>query len=169
MTALIDALGAHKGIVCAIGAGGKKSVLYQLAREHPGRFALTATVHNTVFPEDLPVETVIEEDAALHERVLAVDSSRSVAYACPSTKPGRHAGASPETIRSLHETGHFDATLVKADGARMRWRASLRCWPARISSFLWYRREPSESRSVSAWRIGPSGLRKSLAWRRGKP
>ena len=121
MTALIDALGAHKGIVCAIGAGGKKSVLYQLAREHPGRFALTTTVHNTVFPDDLPVEVVIDEDAALRERVLAVDSSRSVAYACPSAKPGRHAGASPETIRSLHEAGHFDATLVKADGARMRW------------------------------------------------
>ena len=119
MTALIDALGAHKGIVCAIGAGGKKSVLYQLAREHPGRFALTTTVHNTVFPDDLPVEVVIDEDAALRERVLAVDSSRSVAYACPSGKPGPHAGAS--TIRSLHEAGHFDATLVKADGARMRW------------------------------------------------
>jgi probable selenium-dependent hydroxylase accessory protein YqeC len=83
MTALIDALEARKGIVCAVGAGGKKSVLYQLA--------------------------------------LASGSSGSFAYACPSTKPGRHAGVSATTIRSIHEDGRFDATYVKADGARMRW------------------------------------------------
>ena len=81
MTALIDALGAHSGIVCAVGAGGKKSVLYQLAREHCGRFALTATVHTTTFPDDLPVEPVIDDDTALHDCVLSVDAKRSVAYA----------------------------------------------------------------------------------------
>ena len=121
MTTLIDALGAHSGIVCATGAGGKKSVLYQLAREHPGRFALTATVHTTIFPDDLPVESVIDDDAALRERVLSADASRSVAYACPSTKPGRYAGVPADIIRSLHDSGGFAATLVKADGARMRW------------------------------------------------
>ena len=121
MTMLIDALGAHSGVVCAVGAGGKKSVLYQLAREHPGRFALTATVHTTVFPDDLPAESVIDDSPALRERVLSVDASRSVAYACPSTKPGRHAGVPADTIRSLHDSGRFAATFVKADGARMRW------------------------------------------------
>ena len=121
MTALLDALQAHEGIVCAVGAGGKKSVLYQLAREHPGRLALTATVHTTEFPADLGVDQVIDEDANLRARVLAADPSRSVAYACPSSKPGRHAGASPETIRAIHDAGVFAATFVKADGARMRW------------------------------------------------
>ena len=121
MTALIDALDARSGIVCAVGAGGKKSVLYQLAREHRGRFALTATVHTTSFPDDLSVASVIDEEAALSRRIMSVDSSRSVAYACPSNKPGRHAGVSAATIRSIHESGRFDATYVKADGARMRW------------------------------------------------
>jgi probable selenium-dependent hydroxylase accessory protein YqeC len=121
MTALIDALGARAGIVCAVGAGGKKSVLYQLAREHPGRYALTATVHTTQFPDDLPVAAVVDDEDALHARVLSLDSSRCVAYACPSKKPGRHAGVSADTIRALHEAGQFEATFVKADGARMRW------------------------------------------------
>jgi probable selenium-dependent hydroxylase accessory protein YqeC len=121
VTALLDALQAHEGIVCAVGAGGKKSVLYQLAREHPGRLALTATVHTTEFPADLGVDQVIDEDASLRARVLAADPSRSVAYACPSSKPGRHAGASPATIRAIHDAGIFAATFVKADGARMRW------------------------------------------------
>jgi len=119
--ALLDALQAHEGIVCAVGAGGKKSVLYQLAREHPGRLALTATVHTTEFPADLGVDQVIDEDANLRARVQVADPSRSVAYACPSSKPGRHAGASPATIRAIHDAGIFAATFVKADGARMRW------------------------------------------------
>ena len=121
VTALIDVLDARSGIVCAVGAGGKKSVLYQLAREHAGRFALAATVHTTVFPDDLSVEAVIDEETALLERVLSVDTSRPVAYACPSSKPGRYAGVSAAMIQSIHERGRFDATFVKADGARMRW------------------------------------------------
>ena len=100
MTALIDALEAREGIVCAVGAGGKKSVLYQLAREHRGRFALTATVHTTVFPDDLGLQQIIDEDANLARRLRAADPARCVAYACPSSKPGRHAGASPATIRA---------------------------------------------------------------------
>jgi probable selenium-dependent hydroxylase accessory protein YqeC len=121
MTALIDALEAHQGIICAVGAGGKKSVLYRLAREHPGRVALTATVHTTEFPADLGFDLVIDADAKLQQSLLAADTSRSVAYACPSSKPGRHAGASPATIRTIHDAGGFAVTLVKADGARMRW------------------------------------------------
>jgi probable selenium-dependent hydroxylase accessory protein YqeC len=121
VTALIDALDAREGIICAVGAGGKKSVIYQLAREHPGRLALTATVHTTVFPDDLGLQTIIDDDANLAAQVAAADPECSVAYACPSDKPGRHAGAAPETIRAIHDAGGFAATLVKADGARMRW------------------------------------------------
>jgi probable selenium-dependent hydroxylase accessory protein YqeC len=121
MTALIDALGAREGIVCAVGAGGKKSVLYQLVREHPGHVALTATVHNTEFPADLDVQQIIDDDENLRARLRQAAGLRSVAYACPSSKAGRHAGASPATIRAIHDEGGFAATYVKADGARMRW------------------------------------------------
>lgn len=121
MTSLIDALDVREGVICAVGAGGKKSVIYQLAREHPGRVALTATVRTTVFPDDLGLQPIIDDDANLEARVAGADRDRSVAYACPSSKPGRHAGAMPATIRAIHDAGGFDATLVKADGARMRW------------------------------------------------
>ena len=40
---LLDLLGARSGIVCAVGAGGKKTVLQHLAAAHPGRVAMTAT------------------------------------------------------------------------------------------------------------------------------
>lgn len=120
-SALIEELNAYRGIVCAVGAGGKKSVLHQLIREHAGHVALTTTVHMTEFPEDLPVERIIDEEAALVDRVVAAARAGSVAYACPSQKAGRYSGVSPATIRSIHEEAGFDASFVKADGARMRW------------------------------------------------
>jgi probable selenium-dependent hydroxylase accessory protein YqeC len=121
LPALIDLLEVREGIVCAVGAGGKKSVLYQLVREHPGRVGLTTTVHTTEFPADLAIEEIIDDEPTLQDRVLASGESRSVAYACPSSKPGRHAGVSVAAIKSIHDEGGFAATFVKADGARMRW------------------------------------------------
>ena len=59
MNDLLDVLEAREGIVCAIGAGGKKSTLYALARHHPGKVAITATVYNTFFPADLDAVEVI--------------------------------------------------------------------------------------------------------------
>ncbi len=38
---LLDLLDARAGIVCAVGAGGKKSLLRHLATAHPGRVAIT--------------------------------------------------------------------------------------------------------------------------------
>ena len=122
MNALIDVLEAREGLVCAVGAGGKKSVLYQLVHEHPGAVALTATVRTTEFPAELALQQIIADDANLREQLrAAAGRSRQIAYACPSAKPGRHSGVSPETIRAIHDDGAFAATYVKADGARMRW------------------------------------------------
>lgn len=126
MSDLVDLLQARSGIVCAIGAGGKKTTLYALTRRHPGRLALTTTVQNTFFPDDLPVETVLDSADAITRRVRAVPAGSSVAYACLGRKPGRHAGLEPAEIERIHAECGFDVTLVKADGARMRWIKSPR-------------------------------------------
>ncbi len=120
-TGLIDALEAHSGIVCAIGAGGKKTLLYTLARVHPGRVAVTATVHNPFFPESLEATEVVDRAEALEARLEALGDTRLVAYACVGRKAGRNAGVDPSLIRRFHDSRGFDLTLVKADGARMRW------------------------------------------------
>ena len=120
MTDLIDVLQARTGIVCAIGAGGKKTTMYALARRHPGRVAITATVHIPLFPEGL-AERVIEPEERLDAGLANVAGLRRIAYACPANKPDRHAGVAAGLIRRLHEAHGFDLTLVKADGARMRW------------------------------------------------
>jgi probable selenium-dependent hydroxylase accessory protein YqeC len=118
---LVDLLQARSGIVCAIGAGGKKTTLYALTRRHPGRLALTTTVQNTFFPDDLPVETVLDDAGSLARRVAALPRTAGVAYACRGRKSGRHAGVEPAEIERIHRECGFDVTLVKADGARMRW------------------------------------------------
>jgi len=117
---LLDLLDARSGVVCAVGAGGKKSLLGHLATSHPGRVAITATVFTTYFQENIGFGVAIEPDADLPAAVAKLDPARSVAYACPGDKPGRRAGASPATIERIHREGGFAATYVKADGARMR-------------------------------------------------
>ncbi len=117
---LLDLLEAREGIVCAVGAGGKKSLLNLLATAHPGRVAITATVFTTYVHEHLGFEVAIAPDADLPAAVARLDPTRSVVYACPGDKPGRRAGASAATIGRIHREGRFVATYVKADGARMR-------------------------------------------------
>lgn len=119
--ALLDALAARTGIVCAVGAGGKKTTLNALARAHAGRVGLTATVFTALFPRRLEAENVVTDAADLADRVAAAaDRARRVAWARPSEKSGRVAGIEPDEVAACHAAGGFDVTLVKADGARMR-------------------------------------------------
>jgi probable selenium-dependent hydroxylase accessory protein YqeC len=117
---LLDLLDARSGVVCAVGAGGKKSLLKHLATSHPGRVAITATVFTTYFQENLGFAVAIDDDTRLPAVVANLDPARSVAYACPGDKPGRRAGASAATVERIHRECGFAATYVKADGARMR-------------------------------------------------
>lgn len=119
-TSLLDLLEARSGVVCAVGAGGKKSLLKHLATTHPGRVAITATVFTTYFQENLGFAVAIEDDERLPAAVARLDPALSVAYACPGDKPGRRAGASAATVERIHRECGFAATYVKADGARMR-------------------------------------------------
>lgn len=118
---LLDLLEARTGVVCATGAGGKKSLLRRLAAAHPRRVALTATVFLAHVPEEAGFSTVVAADADLPGAVARCGPATRVVYACPSEKPDRWAGVSPAIIERIHRDGGFAATYVKADGARMRW------------------------------------------------
>lgn len=118
---LAELLEAREGIVCAVGAGGKKSVLYALAAEHGGRVAFTTTVHTLPPPEDLfPVRRLAPPDELARELAEFRDERR-LAYASPGDKPGRWAAVPGTHVATLHAELARDLTLVKADGARMRW------------------------------------------------
>jgi probable selenium-dependent hydroxylase accessory protein YqeC len=118
---LLDLMDASSGIVCAVGAGGKKSLLHHLARHHPGRVAITGTVVTPHFPAALGFAAAIAPPGALAGAVAALDTRLGAAYACPHERDDRHAGVPPELIERIHREQGFAATYVKADGARMRW------------------------------------------------
>lgn len=122
---LLDLLAAREGLVCVVGAGGKKSTLYRLAEAHLAvgttRAALTCTVMMGPPPRALAGERLVAPSDTLAERVPRLaEAHRLVIYARPSTKPGRIAGPPLELIEELHRRGDFAVTLIKADGARMR-------------------------------------------------
>ena len=117
----LDLFHARHGIVCAVGAGGKKSTLYDLVARHPGRVALTATVFMTHFPAHLGLRSVIAGEADLADQLAPHTDTSRLGFAAPSKKPDRYAGISPELVSRLHMDTGRDATFVKADGARMRW------------------------------------------------
>lgn len=119
--ALLDLLQVRSGLVCAAGAGGKKTTLYRLARIHPGRVGLSATVFTLRFPRNLGARVVLASDSEIRSQVVAAAREhRKVAFAHPSDKRGRVAGLTPARLAECHRAGRFDVTLVKADGARMR-------------------------------------------------
>jgi len=117
---LVEILAAGSGIVCLVGAGGKKSTIYRLVSRSAGRVAVTATVHTPPFRKRLVAETLIAPGAELKARVAGAGDSRVVAYACPSDKRARLAGVDPGLVVDIHRSCGFDVTLVKADGARLR-------------------------------------------------
>lgn len=130
--AFIDTLEARCGIVAVVGAGGKKSTLHRLIQAHrivgTRRIALTTTVKMARAAASPEMQVIVGTGA---EVLAAVRSDReaatSVLVAAPSTATGRLsgpirlAGIAPDLIQRLHAEGRFDVTLVKADGARMRW------------------------------------------------
>ena len=119
---LSEALEIGAGIVCVVGAGGKKSTLYRLASELEGRIALTATTLMARFPATLEAHVIVSDVKDTEARVLsAAADHRIVGYAHPAPEhPGRIGGVSPDLVTSIHQHGGFETTLVKADGARRR-------------------------------------------------
>jgi probable selenium-dependent hydroxylase accessory protein YqeC len=122
---LLDALAARRGLICAVGAGGKKTTLYRLAEAHlaagTARIGLTCSVTMAPPPKWLG-EPVIAEGADLRGALDRLGRDRRlVVYAEPSPKPGRIGGVPPAELARLHDEHEFGVTLIKADGARMRW------------------------------------------------
>lgn len=120
MSELAQALGLRGGIVAAIGAGGKKSVLNELAAGASGRLAWTGTVFTARPPRWTGVEVHVGPEDELLGLAGKLSGSGRHAFLLPSEKTGRYGGMSVTGVDRLHQAGGFDFTLVKADGARMR-------------------------------------------------
>lgn len=120
MTILLRALGITQGIVAVVGAGGKKSLMYAIAAETPGRVAWTSTVYTPRPPRWTGMQVNVDSPVELVRQAGIESEARVRAFLSPAAKTGRMAGLATEQVEALHAAGEFDLTLVKADGARMR-------------------------------------------------
>ena len=117
---LLEIFNAGSGIICCVGAGGKKTTMFRLAYEHPGRVGITATSHIEYFPRTLAATKYIDAESGLLNKVKHDRNSRVIAFARPSERKGRHAGINLELVQKFRQEGSFDLLLIKADGARSR-------------------------------------------------
>jgi probable selenium-dependent hydroxylase accessory protein YqeC len=139
---LSEALAAETGLVCVVGAGGKKTTLYALADRLDGtvgtdgrtvgtdersrtaeadrrnRPVVTATVRIPIFDSEV-AEVVVTEDpvAALQE---AEADSWPLGLVPEREREDRYRGYDPQVVAELADA-HSGPVLVKADGARTRW------------------------------------------------
>lgn len=111
---------AAEGVVCAVGAGGKKSTLYALA-ERLDRAVVTATVRIPPFAEYV-ADLVVTEDPAAAIRA-ADEGGWPLGVVPEQERPDRYLGYDTEVVETMAAAAadrDVDAVLVKADGARMR-------------------------------------------------
>lgn len=112
---LVEAVGAADGMVCVVGAGGKKTTLYALA-DRAERTVVTATVRIPIFDNQV-ADVVVTDDP----RAALADATEWPLGVVPEReRTNRYRGYDPEDVARLAETDAADVVLVKADGARTR-------------------------------------------------
>ncbi len=116
---LAVALSATRGIVCLVGAGGKKTTMYALARAHPGRVLLSSTSHMYEYDRDKVDIALTLADPT--EPLPDFTQHRVVAIAAATDTRKRVGGLEAQQIQNIYAKGHFDLCIIKADGARARW------------------------------------------------
>lgn len=104
------------GLVCLVGAGGKKTTLYALAAR-ADRAVVTASVRIPIFDPHVGEVVVTEEPLTALEN--PADRSWPLGLVPEREFEDRYRGYDPETVAEL-AAAHDGPVLVKADGARMR-------------------------------------------------
>jgi probable selenium-dependent hydroxylase accessory protein YqeC len=113
---LVDALAA-RGLVCTVGAGGKKTTCYTLA-SRLDRAVVTATVRIPIF-DDRVARVVMTEDPTTAVR-NAADEDFPLGLVPRRHDDVRYEGYPTDRVATLEAGAELDAVLVKADGARNR-------------------------------------------------
>jgi len=113
---LEDALRARSGVICAVGAGGKKTTLYTLATRGETRTVVTSTVRIPIF--DPHVERIVVTETP--GRAVEGNDDWPLGVVPAREGENRYRGYDPEVVDDLASAGAVDRILVKADGARTR-------------------------------------------------
>lgn len=114
---LVEAIAPEGGVVCTVGAGGKKSTLYALA-DRLDRPVVTATVRIPIF--DGHVATVAVTEDPVGALRSAGPDDWPLGLVPERERPDRYLGYDTDVVDAIAAADVAGAVLVKADGARMR-------------------------------------------------
>lgn len=124
MTSLCHALGlTDKGVISLVGAGGKTSLMFRLAREFSssGMSVLTTTTTKILSPTtDQSKNLMIShrpEDILSRTRDIIAHTPHITAASHCMTETGKLVGFSPEAIALFQKSNLFRWIIVEADGA----------------------------------------------------
>lgn len=122
---LADAIGlSGRGVISLIGAGGKTSLMFKLAKALAGEglSVLTTTTTKIFFPDKtLSPHTIVipPEDDLLVNITAAMQSHRHFSAGTKKDlDSGKLIGLRPESIDLIWKAGLFDVIIVEADGSR---------------------------------------------------
>jgi probable selenium-dependent hydroxylase accessory protein YqeC len=113
---LTTALDARDATVCAVGAGGKKSTLFALA-DRLDRPVVTASVRIPIFDDRVAAVRVTEDPVGAIEDADAGDWPLGLVP--ERDRSDRYLGYDADVVAEIADAAP-GATLVKADGARLR-------------------------------------------------
>lgn len=115
-----------KGVVSIIGAGGKTTLMFQVAKmlHQQGKKVLTTTTTKIFFPKPSHCpKTIIEPDPnLLNQKIQQTLKNDNHISAGSQLDKGNNklSGLAPETVDTLWRTDLFDTIIVEADGAAQK-------------------------------------------------
>ncbi len=116
----------NTGVICLVGAGGKTSLMFALARELSGTgdVVLTTTTTKIMKPRPDQSPNVIVTPASgdlIHEIMTCIGDRKHITIATGYVKNTlKLVGFEPHTICNLWNTGLFHWIIIEADGAAGR-------------------------------------------------
>ncbi|MBT7261494.1 MAG: putative selenium-dependent hydroxylase accessory protein YqeC [Desulfobacula sp.] len=126
-TQLIDKLQlTGKGVISIIGAGGKTSLMFQLAKQlaDSGKNVLTTTTTKIFMPKPLQSPSTIIKNSfrelVKKSNTCLMDYSHFSAGSRHDSASGKLCGFAPDIIDQLWQADIFDWIIVEADGARQK-------------------------------------------------
>ena len=122
---LRDALGVTRGeMVSLIGAGGKTTTLFRLAKElrDLGGKVMVTTTTKIFKPTKPHIDRlfIVEDVQALVDVCAEIAAPAIIGAGCAVDREGKLLGMPTPWLDRLNQDGAFDAILVEADGAASR-------------------------------------------------
>jgi probable selenium-dependent hydroxylase accessory protein YqeC len=123
---LIEALGLRaKEVISLVGAGGKTTLMFRLAKElsQGGRCVVTTTTTKILEPTSGETNFLFidpDEDKVNHFVQSCLDQYRHITLAKEKLESGKLKGVSPDLINELSKCPGVDMIIIEADGAAGR-------------------------------------------------